>query len=177
MVGASVMCESWRCMFSSPRVRHVLFAFKFTFLCRHRDNPPAALNGENPSEWVSVITVSFPVREHLSFQYLERQQIWRGCRLPCTESHYKKEAKIHQREVWGKWGWGMEVEGKQASSWSSCFFEGKIEDWKNISIFLENLIGLPDMWKASLWITHPQISCFPTSHPIQSFWRTEVSLK
>lgn len=63
--------------------------------------------------------------------------------------------EICQWEVWRKSGWGEEVGEKRASSWSFCFFEGETEDWKSIFIFLENLIGPPDTWQASFWITPP----------------------
>ena len=49
---------------------------------------PNVLRRTTLNAFLSVPTVSFPFREHLPFQYLEHQQIWRGCRLHWTGNHY-----------------------------------------------------------------------------------------
>ena len=54
------------------RILHVLFVFKFTFLCKHQDIAPAIFKMER-----TLVNgfLSLPFREHLSFQCLESQQI------------------------------------------------------------------------------------------------------
>ena len=140
------------------------------YLVRAQDSPPAMLNEENHSARAPAITISFPFRGHLPFQYLENQQVWKAADFTLEGTIMKSEQKFSKG---GKLGWGRQQRrrNKQAVDAPASLKETlKIKSVFSFFLcvcacacvcvfcfFLGNVIGPPDLWKSKFLLGSPSM--------------------